>query len=42
MRKMRVEDFLEAQGSSTTLYVALAVVVGIFLFMVVACAFSIN
>jgi hypothetical protein len=42
MRKMRVEDILEAQGKATALYVALAVVVGIFFFMVVACALSIN
>ena len=40
MRKMRVEHFLEVPGRSTTLYVALAIVVGIFLLMLITCALS--
>ncbi len=42
MRRMGVEDFLEAQGRSAGLYVALTVVVGFLVFMVVACALSID
>ncbi len=42
MRKIRVEDFLEAQGKSAALYVALVVAVGILVFTLAACAFSIN
>jgi hypothetical protein len=42
MRKMKVEEFLEAQGNAASLYVGLTVVLGILVFMIVACALSID
>ncbi len=42
MRRMKTENFLAVNGNSAALYLALAAVVGTLIFMVVACAWSIN